>query len=174
METSSVKHFENQGYELPVHLEKPLLVAWKLNTPENYGNLIRLAASIGCSKVYFVKGEAVPAERKIRKTAGDNYNKIDHELIDEECLYDRVPENYTWVALETVSRSGNIFSTELPDNMVLVVGNEKHGIEVSAIAKCDMAVHIPITGNCTSLNVSHAAAIGLFEWLRQKMPFQKS
>lgn len=171
METSSVIHFKNQGYELPSCLEKPILLAWKLNTPENYGNLIRLAASIGCRKVYFVKGEVLPSERKIRKTAGDNYNKTDHELIDEESVFDRIPADYSWVALETVSGSENIYESKLPANMVLVVGNEKHGIETSTLARCDMLVHIPLTGSCTSLNVSHAAAIGLFEWLRQKMQF---
>ncbi|MGF7140980.1 TrmH family RNA methyltransferase [Roseimarinus sediminis] len=171
METSSVMHFKNRVYELPAQLEKPILLAWKLNSPGNYGNLIRLAASIGCRKLYFVKGETVPSERKIRKTAGDNYNKTDHELIDEESIFDMIPKDYTWVALETVSGSENIYESKLPANMVLVVGNEKHGIEASALARCEMLVHIPLTGSCTSLNVSHAAAIGLFEWLRQRMQF---
>jgi tRNA G18 (ribose-2'-O)-methylase SpoU len=49
------------------------------------------------------------------------------------------------------------------------VGNEKKGIDIDFVEECETIVHIPLTGNCTSLNVSHAAAVAAFEWLRQKM-----
>jgi tRNA G18 (ribose-2'-O)-methylase SpoU len=61
----------------------------------------------------------------------------------------------------------NIFQTLLPKKIVLLVGSEISGIDSWILDKCHKIVHIPLLGNNTSLNVSHALAVALFEWQRQ-------
>ncbi|HKK81282.1 MAG TPA: TrmH family RNA methyltransferase, partial [Prolixibacteraceae bacterium] len=145
------------------------LIAWKLKNPENCGNLIRLADNIGFSKVIFINGDNNISIRKIKKTAGNSYQVMPSVFLSEKELTTMLPDHYSLVAVETESSSSNIFTSKLPDNIALVVGNEKKGIDIDFIKKCEMVVHIPLTGNCTSLNVSHAATVAAFEWQRQKM-----
>ncbi|MDA3927625.1 MAG: TrmH family RNA methyltransferase [Prolixibacteraceae bacterium] len=169
METNSVEFFKQNNYQLPKGIAAPILVAWKLRTPGNYGYLLRLADTVGCEKVLFVVDEIHLAHRNIRKTAGESYKRMPFEFISADDIKSKIPESFQFVALETATNSKNIFKTKLPSNIALVVGNEKSGIETNFLAKCDQIVHIPLTGKCTSLNVSHATAIALYEWVRQKI-----
>ncbi len=169
MGINSVEYFKNSSYCLPRHISKPILIGWKIQNPENCGNLIRLADTIGFSQVLFVKGDNNISMRKLRKTAGHSYETMQSAFISEDDLSVILPENYKLVAVETETTSSNIFTTQLPNNIAIIVGNEKKGIDVDFIEECDQVVHIPLTGNCTSLNVSHAATVAAFEWLRQKM-----
>lgn len=169
MITNSVEFFRNNRYSIPKNIDRPIIVADKLRTPENYGNILRLADTIACSKVIFINPKEELAHRKIRKTARDSYHNVAFEFVEEENFKNLIPENYSLYALETAVDSENIFQSKLPDRIALVVGNEKAGINSSILKQCEQIVHIPLTGNCTSLNVSHATAIAIFEWLRQKI-----
>ncbi|MDA3879803.1 MAG: TrmH family RNA methyltransferase [Prolixibacteraceae bacterium] len=169
MNINSVDFFKNTIYSLPHGAARPILLAWKLQNPENCGNILRLSDSIGFRKVLFVKPLDNISLRKVRKTAGNSFNNVDFSFISENELERDIPSGYEFVAVETAHGSANIFNTELPSKIVFVVGNESKGIESDFIAKCKHVVHIPLTGSCTSLNVSHAATVAAFEWLRQMM-----
>jgi 23S rRNA (guanosine2251-2'-O)-methyltransferase len=52
--------------------------------------------------------------------------------------------------------------------IVLVLGGEEKGIRPGVLEKCDGTVRIPMRGEVASLNVSAAAAIALFEVVRQR------
>ena len=167
METNSVDFFNKNRYQLPINITAPIIVGWELRTPENYGNLIRLADTVGCKKVVFVSNDIKVSDRKIRKTAGDSYNHMVMEFVSEDQIGKCIPEEYQWIALETAENSTNIYKTLLPEAIALFVGNEQRGIPDFVLERFQSIVHIPLTGRCTSLNVSHACAIALFEWVRQ-------
>lgn len=169
MNINSVDFFSKQNYTLPASVSRPVLVAWKLQNPENCGSLLRLADSVGFQKVLFVNSENKIAIRKVRKIAGNSFSTMDFAFVDENELLSKLPSDYRMVALETASGSDNIFQVRLPDRIILVVGNEAKGINAEFLSQCHSVVHIPLTGNCTSLNVSHAATVAAFEWLRQVM-----
>lgn len=165
--TNSVQFFREQKYVLPQTAESPILVAWKLVTPENYGSLLRLADSIGCSKVVFVGSEDAVSSKKIEKVAGNSFKSMCFEFVDADHIMAAIPSTHSLVAIETAQRSTNIYKTSLPANIAFVVGSEKHGVDPLFLEECKQIVHVPLTGHCTSLNVSHAAAVAMFEWLRQ-------
>jgi tRNA G18 (ribose-2'-O)-methylase SpoU len=71
------------------------------------------------------------------------------------------------VALETAHEAKSLFEVELPENPVFVVGNERFGMSESLLDQADIVVYIPVPGLTRSLNVTHAAAVLFFEWLRQ-------
>lgn len=168
METNSVKFFKENNYHLPKNIKPPIIIAWHLRTPENYGNLLRIADTIGCAEIIFVLESEQLSERKIRKTARDSYNNIKFRYVnDNNFISEILKKDYTLVAVETAKHSENIYNCILPKQIALIVGNEKKGICNSILEKCHKIVHIPLTGTCTSLNVSHATSIALFEWLRQ-------
>ena len=144
----------------------PIIVSDLLRTPENVGNLIRLAANIGICKVISV--ERVPLkESKIRKTSCMAWDYVELIRVSEGDLLNHIPEDYTLVAVETSAQSVNLYKTSLPEKSVFVLGNEVHGIRQELLDMCPMHVHIPMMGPATSMNVSHAASVVLFEWVRQ-------
>ena len=73
------------------------------------------------------------------------------------------------IAIEITSKSTSILNTQLAEQCVLVIGNEKHGIAEDVLNMCSNAVHIPMFGGNGSMNVSHALAIVLYEWRRQNI-----
>lgn len=169
MNINSVDFFRKQNYTIPATISMPVLVAWKLQNPENCGSLLRLADSVGFQKVWFVNSENIISIRKVKKIAGNSFSAMDFDFVDENEVLSKLPPDYRIVAVETAPGSDNIFQSPLPDRIVLVVGNEAKGIDAEFLSQCHSVVHIPLTGNCTSLNVSHAATVAAFEWLRQLM-----
>ena len=168
MEVNSVEFFKTNPYRLQSDVEPPILIGWRIINPQNCGSLLRIADTIGCQKVIFVKGENQNlSDRMIRKTSGTSFDRMPFEFISEENWEDKIPASFKKVAVETATNSKNIYQVRLPKNIALMVGNEKKGIPSEIIEKCDLIVHIPLTGNCTSLNVTQAASVSIFEWLRQ-------
>ncbi len=145
----------------------PIIVGYHLRTPENLGNIIRLADNTGCKKVLFVTNNENLRTSKIKKTAASSFDKVHWRLCTDDELKKHIPADYSWVAVETASDSKSIFHTKLPEKAVFIVGNEIHGIDANMLELCNEIVHIPLIGNNTSMNVSHALAVALFEWQRQ-------
>lgn len=59
-------------------------------------------------------------------------------------------------------------SLDLKGPVVLVLGSEGSGIRPRVVAMCDVVASIPLAGRTSSLNVSAAAAVLLFEAVRQR------
>ncbi len=147
--------------------DAPIIVADGLRTPENVGALIRLAANVGCKTVVLV-GSGEMKESKIRKTACMAWDYVNLIRVDDaESLRTAIPEGYECLAVETTPDSRNIYSQPMPRRVALVVGSEVHGVSEGVLDLCPRRVFIPMTGPDTSMNVSQAAAVSLFEWVRQ-------
>lgn len=145
--------------------DPPILVADGLRTPENVGALIRLAANIGSTRVILV-GSNDMRENKIRRTACMAWDYVQLVRAEAETLRTLIPDDYTLVAIETTPDATSLYSTPLPRKVALVVGSEVHGISPEVLGLCHEARVIPMTGPDTSMNVSQAAAVALFEWAR--------
>lgn len=146
--------------------DAPVIIADLLKTPENIGSLIRMAANIGIKRIISIETEP-HRESKIRKTACMAWDYVELIHATKENYGEYVPEGYEMVALETSSISQNLYNAELPRKMALVVGNEVDGIRMELLGDCPLHVHIPMTGPATSMNVSHATCVALFEWVRR-------
>ncbi|MGQ1891035.1 TrmH family RNA methyltransferase [Thermophagus sp. OGC60D27] len=163
------RFFADKHYEPFAEEMAPILIGWHLQTPENAGSLLRLAANVGCRLVLFVKdeAEAVFKTTKMKYVAGGAYDQVDWLFCRTEELLRHIPDQYTFVALETVPGSKNLLRTKLPDKMALMVGSERSGLPEGIKLPGQIDVHIPMLGPVKSMNVSHAAAVCLFEWMRQ-------
>ena len=163
--THSKYLFKNKS--LPKDYFPPIIVGYKIKTPENIGNIIRIADNIGCKEVFFIKDKEEIRESKIKKTASSSYNSIKWNFYSNEELEKIIPKDYAWIAIETSNDSENIYQSKLPVKCAFFVGNEINGIDLDVLNKCDKTVHIPLVGKNTSMNVSHALAVAVFEWQRQ-------
>lgn len=151
----------------PSDFNTPIIVGYQIKTPENLGNIIRLADNFSAREVFFVTNDENPRTSRIKKTASSSYNSINWSFCKEEELDSILPQNYKWIAIETSSDSENIYKLDFPEKVVLIVGNEISGINPRLLDKCYKITHIPLHGNNTSMNVSHALAVALSELQRK-------
>ena len=149
------------------HIPRPMILADQLMTPDNIGSMIRLADNIGATEVCFLGEEQEHNLTKIRHAAASSRDNIRWYFTEETDLRKIVPEGKAIVAIETADNATCIYDTELPKDVAFIVGSERHGIREELLKQCDLTVYIPVPGPTRSLNVSHAAAVALFEWQRQ-------
>lgn len=145
----------------------PIVIADHLMTPDNIGAMIRLADNIGASEICFLGKEDEHRLGKVRRAAASSRDNIRWYFSEESDLRKIVPEGKKIVAIETSDNATCIYDTQLPEDVAFIVGSERNGLSDELLAQCDMVVYIPVPGPTRSLNVSHAAAVALFEWQRQ-------
>ncbi|MBN2615647.1 MAG: TrmH family RNA methyltransferase [Bacteroidales bacterium] len=145
-----------------------IIVADNLSSPMNVGAVLRLAANLNAEKTWFVY-EQDPGFRsyKIKSTSSGASEKTDWEYIKPEKLPLNLPNDYEVIAIETTDNAENIYSVQLPEKLVLIVGNERFGISDPVLKLATKHVFIPVPGPIASLNVSHALGVSLYEWYRQ-------
>ena len=148
-------------------VHRPIIIADHLMTPDNIGAMIRLADNIGASEICFLGKEDEHRLGKVRRAAASSRDNIRWYFSEETDLHKIVPEDKAIVAIETADNATCIYDTQLPENVAFIVGSESHGLSNELLSQCDMVVYIPVPGPTRSLNVSHAAAVALFEWQRQ-------
>jgi len=145
----------------------PWIVCWNLNTPSNIGSIIRIADNMACEKVLFVNENPAFRDSKIQQTAQNSFRDLNWEFCKQKEWLALIPINYEIIAIETSYNAENLYHSKLPRNCVLVVGNEKKGIDQEVLKKCNRTIFIPMKGQNKSMNVSHALTIVLGDWIRQ-------
>ncbi|NOQ24000.1 MAG: TrmH family RNA methyltransferase [Bacteroidales bacterium] len=153
--------------QIPDEYFPPIIVGFNIKTPENIGNIIRLGDNVGCREVIIVSEKENARNSKIRRTASSSFDSVKWGFCTNEELESKIPSDYKWIGIETSSDSKSIYHVKLPNKVALIVGNEISGIDTKLLDQCHKIVHIPLLGNNTSMNVSHALAVALFEWQRQ-------
>ena len=144
-----------------------MVIADHLMTPDNLGAMIRLADNIGATEMCFLGCETDHRLGKVRRAAASSRDNIRWFFTEETDLHKIVPNGKSIVAIETTDDATCIYDTKLPEDVAFIVGSESQGIREELLKQCDMVVYIPVPGPTRSLNVSHAAAVALFEWQRQ-------
>lgn len=147
---------------------RPIIVADRIRTPENMGSILRLAGNVGVQKTIFISDVAQEFKKyKINKTASGAAEKVDWQIIRKHELSHHLQDDYQLIALETTEDASNLFGFSFPEKVAFVIGNEVKGISGDLLNSVHHKVYIPIPGPVSSLNVSHALSIVLFEWLKQ-------
>ena len=145
----------------------PVVVGIEVQNEMNLGALIRLACNFGSEDVRFVFKE-IPSlnKTKIDRTAHSSMRSLEWKC----CSYDSLAElrkEMPLVAIETATNATDITKTPIPERCALLVGGESYGMPEEVLEMCDRVVYIPMPGLNKSMNVSHAMAVGLYEWQRQ-------
>ncbi len=169
MKNSSVDLFNKLATsEILKGVSPPIIIADQLRTPENMGLILRLAGNIGALVTLFISDEGHKFKKyKIVKTASGAVTKVNWKIIQLKELSSLLPSDYKIIALETSQDAINIFSVRLPEKIAFVVGNEVNGISSEVLEYAHQKVYIPVPGPISSLNVTHALSVALFEWLKQ-------
>ncbi len=76
-------------------------------------------------------------------------------------------EGFALVGLEQTNYSISLFEFRFPKRCVLVVGNEREGIDEQTLQMMDAVVEIPVYGRPASYNAAAAVDMALYEYCRQ-------
>jgi len=154
--------------EIYQRISRPIIITDRLRTPENMGSVLRLAGNIGAEKTIFISDTAHEFRlRRIKKTASTANENTNWEIRNEDQLSTFIPPDYQIIAIETSEKAQSIFNFKFPEKTAFIVGNERYGIRPEILKQAAHIVYIPVPGPVSSLNVTHALSVALFEWLRQ-------
>ncbi len=136
-----------------------------LQDPGNLGSILRSCAASDVRHVLLSK-DSVHAwsPRVLRAGMGAHFTLRIYEQVDLHAA----ARAFAGRLVATSQRaSQSVFDTDLTGKLALVFGNEGGGITSGLVKAADAMVSIPMPGKAESLNVAAAAAVCLFERVRQ-------
>jgi len=169
----SLIEFQSITNLLPMIFEKgedPLIIALDgVSDVRNFGAIVRSADCLGAHAVIIPeKGSARITADAIKTSAGALHT---FPVCREKSLVrsiEYLKESGLKVISATEKSGTDISKLNFKSPAVLIMGAEDKGISRELISISDHLVKIPVTGNISSLNVSVAAGIILYEIARQR------
>ena len=163
-----------QDYQLTYEENKPqvkkypiCLLANDMDLPMNIGSIFRVADALGVEKIYLCGKSPTPPRKKINRTARSTVRYVAHEYHENalETVTALRQAGYKIVSLEITKQSIDIldFEVQSDEKICLIIGGENMGINQTLLDASDVAVHIRMCGNNSSMNVAVATAIAVFE-----------
>lgn len=137
--------------------------------PHNVGAILRSASAFGARAVLTTKHNAPEETGTLAKSASGALENL--PIVKVTNLGRTIKECQDlgfWVVGLDASGSEDLDLMDLPKRCVLVLGAEGEGLRPGIQGVCDFMAKLPMTGQMESLNVSNAAAVSMFEWMRQQ------
>ena len=146
------------------------VVLENIHDPHNVSAILRSCDAVGVLRVELLyTTEKFPRiGRKSSSSANKWLDRRPHRSVDA-CYEALRGEGFRICATHLGGASVSLYALNLTSPVALVFGNEHRGVSDEAAAKADLRFHIPMMGMIQSLNVSVAAAVSLYETLRQRL-----
>ena len=169
--------FVQQRHKPPVALQQPrelLLACPPMRSNVNLSRIVRAAACCGIPRMICCGNARILPEISRHPQAGARQAGAPGDAIQIEIHRTLPPvlkrlkqEGYPIVGLEQASHSRSIFEFLFPRKVVLVIGNERLGIEDEVLRLLDGTIEIPVYGLPYAHNAATATAMALYEYCRQ-------
>jgi tRNA (guanosine-2'-O-)-methyltransferase len=140
-----------------------------VQTPYNVGAIVRTAAAERVEHLYLAGATIAPSHPAARKVSLSTERFVEWRAHDSlAAAIDAVKDDgYRLVGLELADGAVPLPDAVLGDAVCLAIGHEDRGLSPLTLAACDEVAFIPQLGKVGSLNVAHAAAIGIYEVRRR-------
>ena len=137
----------------------------------NLGAIIRSCVCAGVKGIILPSRRGVLVNSTVEKTSAGAVNHISIIKVNSiVSAVQRLKEKNYWVIAADHHSKDNYYDIDYTDmNFALIMGAEHAGVSKSLLKLSDFIVKIPMLTNFNSLNVSNAAAIILFEAVKQKL-----
>lgn len=150
--------------------EKPfLLLAEGMQDPGNLGTVIRTADACGADAVFLSKGSVdLYNPKTLRATMGSLFHIPVFQGVSLEDAAGKLKKR--GIPLYAAHLRGEVtpYALELENACAFLIGNEGRGLSEEGAALCSQWVRIPMPGRAESLNASVAAAVLMYEAVRQR------
>jgi 23S rRNA (guanosine2251-2'-O)-methyltransferase len=150
---------------------KPLLILVLdgIQDPHNLGACLRTADAAGVDAVVVPRHGAAGLGPTVSKVAAGAAEFLPFAAVAN------IGRVLDWFADYGITRIGtsdhapqSLYDLALDEHLALVMGREEKGLGKAVVARCDQLASLPMDGRVSSLNVSVAAGICLYETLRQR------
>ena len=148
----------------------PLLILLDgIEDPHNMGAIIRTAECCGATAVLIPKRHTAPINATVAKTSAGALESIPLVQVGNVAqTIEELKKQGFWVLGAHMEGQQTLYQADLTSPLVLVIGNEGKGLSRLTKERCDFLVTIPMYGRINSLNASVAAAILMYEGVRQR------
>jgi len=159
--------FVQKRHEAPSALDRPRELIVACPPMRSNVNLSRIARAAGCCGVR--RMICCGTAKVVSKIARDSLDTLELEVHRTlaPVLKRLAADGYQLVGLEQTSGSESMFAFAFQRRTVLVVGNERTGIEPDVLRLLDRTAEIPVYGMPYSHNAATATAMALYEYCRQ-------
>jgi 23S rRNA (guanosine2251-2'-O)-methyltransferase len=150
--------------------EAPLLVVCdEISDPHNLGAIIRTAECAGAHGVVIPKRRSAGLTAVVGKTSAGAVAYLPVARVPNiPALLKDLKKQGVWVFGTAAEGSTDLYHADLKGPAAIVIGSEGDGMSRLVAESCDFLVSIPMKGRISSLNASAAAAILLYEAVRQR------
>jgi len=150
--------------------QPPLLVVLDgIQDPHNLGAIIRSAYALGAHGVVLGRDRAAGVTAAVAKASA---GAVEHLRVARVTNLSRALEELKasglWVAAADPGGETPLWGAPLDGPLALVVGAEGEGVRPGVLGHCDFRLRIPMAPGLASLNASVAAALLLYEVVRQR------
>lgn len=146
-----------------------LLILDGVTDPHNLGACLRTAEGAGVDAVIAPKDNAVgltPAARKVASGAAEKVPFI--QVTNLVRTIEKLKKLGIWFIGTSDKAQGDLYSYDFKSPSAIVMGAEGKGLRRLTEEHCDTLVCIPMAGQVSSLNVSVATGVCLYEVVRQR------
>ena len=151
--------------------EPPFLILLDgIEDPHNLGAIIRTANLAGAHGVIIPKRRSAGLTAVVAKTSAGAVSHVPvARVANLPALLKELKEAGVWVFGTAADGDRLLYDADLKGPAAIVIGSEGDGMGRLVAETCDFKVRIPMRGKLNSLNASAAAAILLYEAVRQRM-----
>jgi 23S rRNA (guanosine2251-2'-O)-methyltransferase len=162
---------ENDLEKIISSVTKPLLLVLDgIQDPHNLGACLRSADAAGVHAVIVPKDKSAtitPVVSKVASGAAETIPFIQVTNLARTLRF--LKEEGVWIFGAAGDATQNLYQTDLTASTAIVMGAEGEGMRRLTREHCDVLLSIPMQGSVSSLNVSVATGIFLFEAIRQRL-----
>lgn len=145
-----------------------ILLLDELQDPQNVGAIIRTADAAGVHGILLPKRRSCPLNAVVAKISAGAVEYVPVVQIGNIAqTIEELQQRGCWVVGADMD-GATYYESNLKGALVLVIGAEGKGLGRLVKQKCDAIVSIPMVGGVSSLNASNAAAILMYEAVRQR------
>ena len=146
-----------------------LLVLDGVTDPHNLGACLRVADAAGVHAVIAPKDKAVGINATVAKVASGAAEHVPYIMVTNLARTLREIKEYDiWVVGTDDQAAKSLYQSQVAGPIAWVMGAEGEGMRRLTREHCDELVNIPMAGSVSSLNVSVASGVCLFETVRQR------
>ena len=146
-----------------------IIVCDEISDGHNLGAIIRTAECVGAHGVIIPKRRSAGLTAIVDKSsAGAAEHMAIARVANISAAIKELKEAGLWVYGTAADGASGLWTTDLTGPIALVIGSEGDGMSRLVRESCDFVLSLPMKGKLNSLNASAAAAVTMYEVLRQR------
>ena len=137
---------------------------------ENWEHDFNIGTVVRNANAFMAKAVHIVGKRRWNRRGAmvtDRYQHVQHHKTVEEFALWAKAESIVVLGVDNIKNSVPIETAKLPEDCVLVFGQEGPGLSAEMISECQMILEITQYGSTRSINAGVASGIAMYEWLSQ-------